>query len=60
MVPIGLVESIIAKFSQLMGIIKEKDIDSCIGVAIKKFRVKLIYNFGALKQIKKAKTCIFK
>ena len=35
MVPIGLVESIIAKFSQLMGIIKEKDIDSCIGVAIK-------------------------
>ena len=35
MVPIGLVESIIAKFSQLIGIIKEKDIDSCIGVAIK-------------------------
>ena len=35
MVPIGLVESIIVKFSQLMGIIKEKDIDSCIGVAIK-------------------------
>ena len=35
MVPIGLVESIIAKFSQLMAIIKEKDIDSCIGVSIK-------------------------
>ena len=35
MVPIGLVESIIAKFSQLMRIIKEKDNDSCIGVAIK-------------------------
>lgn len=32
MVPIGLIEKIIAALSQLMGIIKEKDTDSCIGI----------------------------
>lgn len=35
MVPIGLIEKIIAILSQLMGIIKEKDTDSCIGIAVK-------------------------
>lgn len=35
MVPIGLVEKIIAELSQLVGIIKEKDTDSCIGIAVK-------------------------
>ena len=54
MVPIGLVESIIAKFSQLMGIIKEKDIDSCIGVAIKNSESNL-YTISVPKTDKKEK-----
>ena len=54
MVPIGLVESIIAKFSQLMGIIKEKDIDSCIGVAIKNSESNL-YTISVSKTDKKEK-----
>lgn len=54
MVPIGLVESIIAKFSQLMGIIKEKDIDSCIGVAVKNSESNL-YTISVPKTDKKEK-----
>lgn len=54
MVPIGLVESIIAKFSQLMGIIKEKDIDSCIGVAIKNLESNL-YTISVPKTDEKEK-----
>ena len=54
MVPIGLVEGIIAKFSQLMGIIKEKDIDSCIGVAIKNSESNL-YTISVPKTDKKEK-----
>lgn len=54
MVPIGLVESIIVKFSQLMGIIKEKDIDSCIGVAIKNSESNL-YTISVPKTDKKEK-----
>lgn len=35
MVPIGLIERIIIVISQLIGIVKEKDVESCIGIAVK-------------------------
>lgn len=35
MVPIGLIERIINRFFQLIEIVKERDTDSCIGIAVK-------------------------
>ena len=54
MVPIGLIEKIIAILSQLRGIIKEKDTDSCIGIAVKNAETNL-YTISVSKTDEKEK-----
>ncbi len=54
MVPIGLIEKVIAALSQLMGIIKEKDTDSCIGISVKNLESNL-YTISVSKTDEKEK-----
>ena len=54
MVHIGLIEKFIAILSQLMGIIKEKDTDSCIGIAVKNLESNL-YTISVSKTDEKEK-----
>lgn len=54
MVPIGLIEKIITALSQLIGIMKENDTDSCIGIAVKNSESNL-YTISVSKTVEKEK-----